>query len=607
MSRAAGIRRSPAMGTPRSRLNTSRVRPWNTVSWWYSILFVIPVVIIAARMIFGGGTDPDRVVFRMVDQFTGQALAGVAVSGGSVAATSDADGTIRIDEPSDPFQLTATFPGYAPFTVDVVPGDEVKDITLQLIPTTLRGALTDANTGEPIDEADLTLTGSDGSTQEATTGEDGAYSFENVPQGATLSIDAGDYGTKEEAVGNRTVADYTFAVSTLTGQITDGEGEPLAGAVISAGDARGVTDDDGEFKLTGVADGVDVIVGAPGYLDAVSPLPAERTLSLALEPIMIKAIYAGAYTLSDDAEVERLIELIDETELNAIVLDIKEDVIFYDSQVPFFQDIEGMIAPTYDVQGLVAELRERDIYTIARMVIFKDPLVAESRPDLAVLDDNTGGLWEGAGVAWVNAFNEELWDANIELALEATTMGFDEIQYDYVRFPSDGPLAVADFGLVYTEEARVGAITEFMRRSYDAIRPTGAKFAADLFGIIGLKPDDQGIGQQLTALAPHMDYICLMIYPSHYIEGNIVNAPGHPNDYPYETILESLERAQEQLPEESRLKMRPWLQDFSLPGMSEYGPDEVAAQIQAAEDFGASGWILWDPSNVYTDAALDPA
>ncbi len=584
-------------------LTNARLRPWNSISWWYSILFVIPVVIIAVRFFVGGGSDPDPVVFRVVDQFTGQPLSGVSISGGTVAATSDGEGAIQINEPSEPFQLTATMPGYAPFTVDVVPGSEVQDTTLHLVPTTLKGVVTDANSGAPIENADVALTGSDGSKVETQTGKDGTYSFENVPQGATLSIDAGDYGTKEEAVGNRTVADYSFAISTLTGQITDNQGEPVSGAVISAGDARGVTDDDGEFKLAGVTDGVDVTVGAPGYLDATSPLPAERTLNLALEPIMIKAIYASAFSLADEDEVQRLIDMIDDTELNAIVLDIKEDTIFYDSQVPFFQDVEGMITPKYDVGALVAELRDRDIYTIARMVVFQDPLVAESRPDLAVLDDNTGDLWRNQnGVGWVNAFNEELWDANIDLALEATKFGFDEIQYDYVRFPSDGDLTVADFGREYTEEARVGAITEFMSRSYDAIKPTGAKFAADLFGIIGLKPDDQGIGQKLTALAPYMDYICLMIYPSHFIEGNIVSAPGHPQDYPYESILESLERAQEQIPDESRLKMRPWLQDFY-----EYGPDEVGAQIQAAEDFGASGWILWDPANVYTVDALDPA
>jgi len=425
----------------------------------------------------------------------------------------------------------------------------------------------------------------------------------DVPNGATLRIDAGDYGVREEAIGARTEVSFAFTITTLSGVVSDAAGNPVAGAAIASGEVRGVTDSDGAYRLTGVSDGAQVTVVAPGYLDAVADLPPDRALNVTLEPIMIKAIYANAYTLSDPDELARIVDLVDRTELNAIVVDIKQDAIFYDTQVPFFTAIPGMVTPTYDVAELLALLRERNIYSIARMVVFQDPLVAEARPDLAVLDDNTGDLWRNVqGVGWVNAFEEELWDANIELALEAASLGFDEIQYDYVRFPSDGDLTVADFGREYTQATRSGAITEFMRRSYDAIKPTGAKFAADLFGFVGLKPDDQGIGQLLTDLAPLMDYICLMIYPSHYIEGNIYSAPGDPNDYPYETILESLERAAEQIPEESRLKMRPWLQDFY-----EYGVEEVSAQIQAAEDFGASGWLLWDPSNIYTVEALDPA
>lgn len=572
------------------------------MSWWYSILFVIPLLIIAGRFAVGGGSSPDEVVVRTVDQFTGNALTGVAITGGELALVSDEGGGVRFDEPEAAVKLTATLDGYAPLTVDVAP-DAVADVTLQLVPTTLRGVLTDATSGAPVANAELSLTGADGTKVEAVSGPDGTYAFADVPTGSNLRIDAGDYGVREEAVGARTLADFAFTVTTVAGTVTDASGRPVAGAVIASGEVRGVTDSDGAYRLAGVADGAEVTFGAPGYLDVVAALPAERTLDVTLEPIMIKAIYANAYTLSDEGELQRLIDLVDSTELNAIVLDIKQDTIFYETQVPFFVGIEGMVAPTYDVENVLARLRERDIYTIARLVVFQDPLVAEARPDLAVLDETTGDLWRNVqGTGWVNAFEEELWDANIELALEAAGLGFDEIQYDYVRFPSDGDLTVADFGQEYTQETRSGAITEFMSRSYEAIKPTGAKLAADLFGFVGLKPDDQGIGQLLTALAPHMDYICLMIYPSHYIEGNIYSAPGEPNDYPYETILESLERASEQIPEESRLKMRPWLQDFY-----EYGPEEVGAQIQAAEDFGASGWLLWDPSNVYTVEALDPA
>jgi len=557
---------------------------------------------VAGRFVFGGAASPDQVDLRVVDQYTGGSLGGVAVTGGELALVSNADGAVRFDEPEETLRVTATLAGYAPFSADIVPGD-VADITLQMVPTTLRGILTDASSGAPVANADVAATGADGTEVTTKSGADGSYALSDIPDRSTLRIHAGDYGVREEAVGDRTEASFAFTVTTLTGRVADAAGDPLAGAMITSGEVMGVTDSEGAYRITGVADGAEVTIAAPGYLDVVAALPAERALDVTLEPIMIKAVYANAYTLSDADEVQRLVDLIDRTELNAIVIDIKQDAIFYDTQVPFFTGIEGMVTPTYDVNQILALFQERDIYTIARMVVFQDPLVAEARPDLAVLDDNTGGLWRNSqGVGWVNAFEEELWDANIELALEAAGHGFDEIQYDYVRFPSDGDLTIADFGREYTQETRSGAITEFMRRSYEAIKPTGAKFAADLFGFVGLKPDDQGIGQLLTDLAPQLDYICLMIYPSHFIEGNIFSAPGDPNDYPYETILESLERAIEQLPEESRLKMRPWLQDFY-----EYGPEEVGAQIQAAEDFGSSGWLLWDPSNVYTVDALDPA
>jgi hypothetical protein len=207
-------------------------------------------------------------------------------------------------------------------------------------------------------------------------------------------------------------------------------------------------------------------------------------------------------------------------------------------------------------------------------------------------------------VAWVSAFNEELWDANIELAVELVNRGFDEVQCDYVRFPSDGDLTTADFGRDYTAEAREAAITEFMRRSHEAVRAAGGMLAADLFGFVTLQDDEQYIGQRFTALEPHLDYVCMMIYPSHFETGNIASADGHPNDFPYETIYESLQRAEGLTPGVA-LKFRPWLQDFTYWGMREYTADDVRAQIGAAEEFGTSGWMLWgDPFNVTVDALL---
>jgi hypothetical protein len=252
-------------------------------------------------------------------------------------------------------------------------------------------------------------------------------------------------------------------------------------------------------------------------------------------------------------------------------------------------------------------MKEHGIYSIARMVVFKDPVVAAGRPDLAVKDETTGGLWlDMNGTPWVNAFNEELWVANADLGAELARLGFDEVQYDYIRFPSDGDLRTADFGNDYSEELRRAAITGAVKIGSEKIRAAGAEFAIDLFPIVALMGDDQGIGQTLQDLTPYADYVCLMIYPSHYSQGNIP-VDGHPNDFPAETVTYTLERSQEWAPDSMR-KMRPWLQDFTYPleGFSAYGPEEVREQIDAAEAMGVSGWLLWNAAGEFEVPALKP-
>ena len=387
----------------------------------------------------------------------------------------------------------------------------------------------------------------------------------------------------------------------------DPDGAPIQGAVIQSGDSTAVSTSDGTYQLDGVGEGDEIIIRASGFeAHAATVAPGGAVDEVRLSHQMVKAVYANYNLLTSDGGLESLIEIANTTEINAIVIDVKEGVIFYDSEVPFFNDV-GTVRPAFDLDEILAKLKENNIYAIARMVVFQDPLVAEARPDLAVHDIN-GGLWVNVqGVGWVSAFHEELWQANIDLAVELVERGFNEVQYDYVRFPSDGDLSTADFGQEYTAETREAAITEFMRRSHEAVGAAGGYLAADLFGFVTIMDDEQYIGQRFSALAPYLDFVCMMIYPSHFEEGNIASAPGHPNDYPYETIFESLERADAIVPD-SRLNFRPWLQDFSygFGGLRDYTPEDVRAQIDAAEDFGASGWMLWgDPMNV-TVEALEP-
>jgi hypothetical protein len=270
--------------------------------------------------------------------------------------------------------------------------------------------------------------------------------------------------------------------------------------------------------------------------------------------------------------------------------------------VSFFQDA-GVVDPTYDPAALVKKFRDHGIYTIARLVVFNDPLVAEAHHDLAIQDDN-GGVWLGSnGSPWVNPFKKALWQPNIDLAVEAAGFGFDEIQYDYVRFPSDGDLSTAEFGNDYTEDGRVAAIVDFLKASRAALAPTGTMLGADVFGIVAIYPDDQGIGQRFADIAKVVDYICPMVYPSHFDESSI-DVGGPPNAHPYDTIALSMKLALDKMPGMD-LKLRPWLQDFTL-GDPPYGATEVRDQINAAESYDTSGWMLWNAASEFTEDALNP-
>jgi hypothetical protein len=336
---------------------------------------------------------------------------------------------------------------------------------------------------------------------------------------------------------------------------------------------------------TGLSAGVvDATYAAPGEFEA-------------------KAVYLNP-TMDDGYDLDRLLGLIDRTELNALVIDVKEEGVYVDTGVDFFHEA-GTVVPYYDVAAVLDALHAQDVYTIARQVVFKDTPLADARPDLAVADATTGGPWRDMnGVAWVNPFNEDVWAANIDLAVELVGRGFDEIQFDYVRFPTDGDLEAMDFGREVTEAVRVETIAGFLGEARANLAARGAKVGADVFGFT-LILDDIGIGQNVGRIAEVVDYVCPMVYPSHFPNGSIA-VDGHPNDFPYETIEISLGLGEEKVAG-SMGRIRPWLQDFSLPGMSDYGPADVRAQIDAAEANGAAGWMIWNAASVYHEDAFIPA
>lgn len=346
--------------------------------------------------------------------------------------------------------------------------------------------------------------------------------------------------------------------------------------------------------------------------------PEPTTLAMGLEPRQVEAMLVrwhegrlrdvkGIYVPSGPASqkewFDQLVDLVEATELNAMVIDIKEaeGIVLYPSKMP--QVVENKATGNYikDLSATLADLRERGIYTIARIVTFKDSALARAHPEWAVRT-SSGGVWrDRTGAAWMNPYKRDVWEYNLAIAKEAARLGFDEIQFDYVRFPSDGNVKDASYP-DQDERPKAKVIGEFLQYARRELAPLDVFVSADVFGLVPTVVDDMTIGQYWEELAPAVDYISPMAYPSHYGPGLFGLA--NPNAAPYETVRNTMEDAQARTgPLDAAI--RPWLQDFSL-GYP-YGPEEVRAQIRAAEEMGARGWLLWNPSARYTREALRPA
>jgi hypothetical protein len=603
--------RLPRASEPNSRTPSAAptVRPWRGISWPLSIaMFAVPAALALMTVLLPRFAGSPEITIQVADRYTGASIPGAEIALADEVKTTGPDGSATVLLNVESLPATVRYGGYEPVATTLT-RDTPANWQIALRPNVLTGRIADAATGEGLAGIAVALVPPEGAELSSATDEQGVFSFGDVPEGAMLRVMSADHGVVEEPVGQRTAVELALEPTFVTGTVRNVDGAAVAGARVAAtnGSAETFTADDGSFRLTG-GTGVEAVkVTAAGYSDAELAVDGSREVAAVLDTEMIRAVYANLGVLAEPERWNRLIEIADTTEINAIVVDVKQDTIYYDTQVPFFRDIDGMVTPIFDPNQLLAELDEHGIYSIARVVVFKDPVVAAARSDLAVRDEVTGGPWlDMNGTPWVNAFNEELWEANADLGAELALLGFDEIQYDYIRFPSDGDLRTADFGNDYTEADRRAAITGAVALGGERVRAAGAHFAIDLFPIVALLGDDQGIGQTLQDLTPLADYVCLMVYPSHYEVGNIP-VDGHPNDFPAETVAYTLEQSQEWVPG-TMAKMRPWLQDFTYPleGYSAYGPAEVRAQIDAAEALGVSGWLLWNAAGEFEVDALVP-
>lgn len=326
------------------------------------------------------------------------------------------------------------------------------------------------------------------------------------------------------------------------------------------------------------------------------------------EPVKVKGIYVTGPTAGTE-KMDELIRLVEETELNAMVIDVKNDegLVTYKMQSDTVLEIESGVRYIPDMAALIEKLHEKDIYLIARIVAFKDPYLAEKKPELS-LKTKTGAVFRDKnGEAWVNPYSHEVWDYLVEIGKQAAEDGFDEIQFDYIRFSTDANAGSIDYGEVAEQMTKEEAITGFTKYAYDTLHPLGVVVSADVFGtIIDNESDAEIVGQNYQEMAACLDYICPMVYPSHYSNG--VYGLEIPDKEPYETVYHAMTASKEKL-DALTADVRVWLQDFTaswVKGHISYGADEVRAQIQAVYDAGYEEWILWNARMNYTEGALFP-
>jgi hypothetical protein len=328
---------------------------------------------------------------------------------------------------------------------------------------------------------------------------------------------------------------------------------------------------------------------------ASSPSSGPRTL-----PIELRGVHVTIGLASLPGKLDEYLDL-EEEGLTALELDVKDEngeIGFVSRGMPRLAVSSGAARDYYDARAAARRVHARGVYLIGRIVVFEDPVLSQARPELAVRRSD-GSVWrDAAGLGWTNPYDKRVWDYNVDVAVAAARAGFDEVMFDYVRFPSDGDVESA----VYQNESSLTkreAVPAFLRYARSRLEPFGVRISAAVFGLSAAR--DLGIGQLPRKMAPYVDTVYAMAYPSLFGAGEL--GLQDPSLAPGATVSRALRRFELALRGRDALVV-PWVQDFSF--SVPYGLDEVRAQIEAARIAGAKGYMLWNAEGLYTDGALAP-
>jgi hypothetical protein len=321
-------------------------------------------------------------------------------------------------------------------------------------------------------------------------------------------------------------------------------------------------------------------------------------------PDQVKAIYMSSWVAGNEKLRDKLVDIIDKTEINAVVIDIKDYTgrISFAVQNPELKKINSSEERIKDIKEFIGQLHDRGIYVIGRISSFQDSFLVHSHPEFAV-KTKEGKVWKDfKGVSWLDAGAKPVWDYLARIGDESYSVGFDELNFDYIRFPSDGNMM--DVKYSFSEgRTRATVINDFFVYIGKYFREKNIPTSADLFGLTTSSSGDLGIGQVLEHALTNFDFVAPMVYPSHYPPN--FNGYSKPAMKPYEIIHYAMSAGikKAEMASTSPSKLRPWLQDFSISGTN-YTPEMIRAQIKATYDVGLNSWMLWNASNIYTVEAL---
>lgn len=582
--------------------------------WVVTFVFLLPLLALSAILAGQNFTvSTGTIRGQVTDAYTGKPLTGALLRSRAADVRTDGQGQYSLKGLTSGSRVLVSADGYATITATVdnrylAQGflflSSPSPLNLQLRPNVLQGTVLDEQTNQPIAGAEVETDG-----RRTVSDAAGRYQLRDLIADPELRVKASGYRPRALKPGATTQVNIGLEAAYWQGTIVDqSSGRPVAGAGVSVGGASATTDEQGRYRLPQREANGQLRVKASGYRPVEAAANPEGATEVKLTPFSARGVYLAYPNQKDPARLKYINDLVDAHNVNTVVIDVKGDFgdIAYPSRVPLVKEVGAENITFPDLEDFVRQLKAKGVYVIARQVLFKDNALAEARPEWAIGDKRTSKPFVQEGSKFLDPFRKEVWDYNLAIAKEVASKGFDEIQFDYIRFPNDIRQApYLQFAQAPTDENRPAAINGFLARMQEELRPTGVATAIDIFGLTIMVKDDGGIGQRLEDMARYVDYVSLMLYPSTFAPGNL--DLDKPPAQPYETVRESLETAAKRLGDGQRSKLKPWLQDFDdyvfdLP----YGAREVAAQIQATADSKAAGFILWNAGTIFTKDALGP-